>query len=146
MTLSPTLSSIGITSPLSVLRPGPTAMITPSCGFSLAVSGRMTPPVLVDACSMDSTTTRSPSGLSSVLDAVAGTGTHPPYDVVRYSRLTRDLKVALHAPKRGDDARTRMVALAPARDPEGLAPRGLSAKLAVLALECQFDYTGRFRA
>src|SRR5690606_23889899 len=38
-TRSPTFSSISIRFPSSVILPGPTATISPCCGFSLAVSG-----------------------------------------------------------------------------------------------------------
>ena len=43
-TRSPALTSSGTSLPLSSRAPGPTAMISPSCGFSLAVSGMMMPP------------------------------------------------------------------------------------------------------
>jgi hypothetical protein len=56
-------TSIGSFVPLSSVRPVPTARTRPSWGFSLAVSGRKTPPALLSACSTCSTTTRSPSGL-----------------------------------------------------------------------------------
>src|SRR5262249_30636323 len=42
----PGLISIGINLPLSSRPPGPTAMTSPSCGFSLAVSGMMIPPLV----------------------------------------------------------------------------------------------------
>ena len=43
-TRSPTLRSIGINLPDSSRPPGPTAVISPCEGFSLAVSGMMMPP------------------------------------------------------------------------------------------------------
>src|ERR1700731_3160909 len=42
---SPALSSSGPSFPLSSRAPGPTGMISPSCGFSLTVSGIMMPPL-----------------------------------------------------------------------------------------------------
>ena len=45
-TRSPTLTSIGMSLPLSSRPPGPTAMTSPSWGFSFAVSGMMMPPVV----------------------------------------------------------------------------------------------------
>jgi hypothetical protein len=39
--------------------PGPTAMTSPCCGFSLAVSGMMMPPTVFSSASMRLTTTRS---------------------------------------------------------------------------------------
>ena len=44
-TRSPTLRSIGISLPESSRPPGPTAVISPWEGFSLAVSGMMMPPL-----------------------------------------------------------------------------------------------------
>src|SRR5829696_3110823 len=64
MTLSPTLTSSGTRSvPLSLKRPGPTARTSPSCGFSLAVSGMTRPDAVVCSASRDLTTMRSSSGL-----------------------------------------------------------------------------------
>ena len=51
-TRSPALTSIGISLPLSSRPPGPTATISPSCGFSLAVSGMMMPPLVFSSASM----------------------------------------------------------------------------------------------
>src|SRR6266404_4791875 len=45
-TRSPTLRSIGISLPASSRPPGPTAVISPCEGFSLAVSGMMMPPLI----------------------------------------------------------------------------------------------------
>src|SRR5208282_1886280 len=42
-TRSPALTSIAMSLPFSSRPPGPTATISPSCGFSLAVSGMMMP-------------------------------------------------------------------------------------------------------
>src|SRR4029077_20161340 len=58
-TVSPTFRSIGISLPLSSRPPGPTAMISPCEGFSLAVSGMMMPPAVFSSASMRLTTTRS---------------------------------------------------------------------------------------
>src|SRR5699024_2710838 len=46
-TLSPTLTSTGMRSPLSSKRPAPTATTSPSWGFSLAVSGMTRPEAVV---------------------------------------------------------------------------------------------------
>ena len=43
---SPALTSSGMRLPSSSRAPGPTAMTSPSCGFSLAVSGMMIPPLV----------------------------------------------------------------------------------------------------
>src|SRR5262249_9198748 len=56
---SPTFTSIGMSLPVSSRPPGPTAMISPCCGFSLAVSGMMMPPAVFSSASMRLTTTRS---------------------------------------------------------------------------------------
>src|ERR1700738_3761221 len=61
-TRSPTLTSIGISLPLSSRPPGPTAVISPCDGFSLAVSGMMIPPLVFSSASIRLTTTRSCSG------------------------------------------------------------------------------------
>jgi hypothetical protein len=45
--------------PLSSRPPGPTAMTSPSCGFSFAVSGMMMPPLLFSSASIRLMTTRS---------------------------------------------------------------------------------------
>src|SRR3989440_8787333 len=71
-TRSPTFSSIGTRWPFSN-RPGPTAMISPWIGFSLAVSGMYRPPFISWVSSSGRIATRSASGktLSRVLVAVA---------------------------------------------------------------------------
>ena len=46
--MSPALTSSGISLPLSSREPGPTAITSPSCGFSFAVSGMMIPPLDFD--------------------------------------------------------------------------------------------------
>ena len=51
-TRSPTLTSIGMSLPLSSRPPGPTAMTSPSWGFSLAVSGMMMPPLVFSSASI----------------------------------------------------------------------------------------------
>src|SRR5436190_1714278 len=61
-TRSPTLSSIGTSFPDSSRPPGPTAVISPCEGFSLAVSGMMMPPLVFSSASRRLTTTRSCSG------------------------------------------------------------------------------------
>src|SRR5262249_6867021 len=63
-TRSPTLTSIGSSLPVSSRPPGPTAMTSPSIGFSLAVSGMMMPPVVFSSCSTRRITTLSCSGLN----------------------------------------------------------------------------------
>src|SRR4029453_716680 len=55
----PGLTSIGINLPLSSRPPGPTAMTSPSCGFSLAVSGIMIPPLVFSSPARRRTTIRS---------------------------------------------------------------------------------------
>src|SRR6185437_9805793 len=52
--------------PCSSRAPGPTAMTSPSCGFSLAVSGMMMPPAVFSSCSRRRTTTRSCSGRNCI--------------------------------------------------------------------------------
>jgi len=59
---SPALTSSGTSLPLSSRAPGPTAMTSPSCGFSLAVSGMMMPPFVFSSPSMRRMTTRSCNG------------------------------------------------------------------------------------
>jgi hypothetical protein len=55
---------MGMIFPLSSVRPGPTATIFPSWGFSFAVSGMMIPPeVLLSAVSEGFTITLSARGL-----------------------------------------------------------------------------------
>src|SRR6266850_1233764 len=66
-TRSPTLRSIGISLPASSRPPGPTAVISPCDGFSLALSGMMMPPLVFSSASMRLTTTRSCSGRNLVL-------------------------------------------------------------------------------
>src|SRR6266851_6331386 len=61
-TRSPTLRSIGISLPDSSRPPGPTAVISPCEGFSLALSGMMMPPLVFSSASIRLTTTRSCSG------------------------------------------------------------------------------------
>src|SRR5947208_5546611 len=63
MTLSPIFTSIGMRCPSSN-RPGPTAMTSPSWGFSLAVSGITIPETVVSSSSLGSTATRSSSGFN----------------------------------------------------------------------------------
>src|SRR5215469_14311634 len=70
-TTSPTLTSMGTRLvPASSNRPGPTAMTSPSCGFSLAVSGITSPDAVVCSASSGRTTIRSSSGLITTLVAV----------------------------------------------------------------------------
>src|SRR3954470_18562386 len=64
MTLSPTEMSSGMrSSPSSFHRPGPTAMTSPSWGFSFAVSGITRPEAVVSSASRVLTRMRSSSGL-----------------------------------------------------------------------------------
>src|SRR5690606_3225008 len=59
---SPTLTSSSTSLPASSRAPGPTAMTSPSLGFSLAVSGMMMPPAVFSSASMRRTRMRSCSG------------------------------------------------------------------------------------
>src|SRR4051812_8356193 len=77
MTTSPTFTSSGTRLPLSSMRPGPTAMTVPSCGFSLAVSGVTRPEAVVVSASLAWTTTRASSGLMLTLVAVVTSATPP---------------------------------------------------------------------
>src|SRR5688500_2158776 len=52
--------------PSSRTRPGPTARTVPSCGRSLAVSGRTMPLLVISSRGVGLTTRRSPRGLSPV--------------------------------------------------------------------------------
>src|SRR4029079_11360671 len=61
-TRSPAFTSRGTLLPLSRILPLPTAMTSPSCGFSLAVSGMMIPPLTVSFSSTRRTSRRSCSG------------------------------------------------------------------------------------
>jgi hypothetical protein len=58
-TRSPAFTSSGMRLPLSSRAPGPTATISPSWGFSLAVSGMMMPPLVFSSPSRRLSTTRS---------------------------------------------------------------------------------------
>src|SRR6266446_3389723 len=62
-TRSPFLTSKGTFLPLSSVLPVPSAMMMPSVGFSLALSGMIMPPFLTSFSSAGSTRTRSPRGL-----------------------------------------------------------------------------------
>src|SRR5207247_5083907 len=66
MISSPSATSIGTSSPLSLRLPGPTARTLPRCGFSFAVSGRTIPLVVVSSSSRTSTMRRSPSGCRTI--------------------------------------------------------------------------------
>ena len=59
---SPALTSSGRRSPFSFKVPEPTATTSPSCGFSLAVSGMMIPPALFSSAVTRRTRTRSCRG------------------------------------------------------------------------------------
>src|SRR5436190_19348989 len=61
-TRSPTLSSIGTSFHDSSRPPGPTAVISPCEGFSLAVSGMMMPPLVFSSAFRRLTSTRSCRG------------------------------------------------------------------------------------
>ena len=73
------LTSIGSRLPSSVMRPGPAARIVPSWGFSLAVSGRTMPLLVISSAGVGWMTTRSPSGRSFVV-AVAVANVHSSCD------------------------------------------------------------------
>src|SRR6185369_12929026 len=60
--LSPAFTSSGVILPSSFFAPEPAAITSPSCGFSLAVSGMMMPPAVFSTPSMRRTSTRSWSG------------------------------------------------------------------------------------
>src|SRR5580692_336586 len=60
---SPTFTSIGTRRPFSIF-PGPTATTSPSCGFSLAVSGMMMPDFATSFASSLVTNMRSCSGVT----------------------------------------------------------------------------------
>src|SRR5581483_2147047 len=62
MTVSPSFTDIFARLPSSRIRPGPTAITFPCCGFSLAVSGSTIPPAVRSSCVCAFTTTLSPSG------------------------------------------------------------------------------------
>src|SRR3954463_5793173 len=66
--------------PSSRIFPGPTAMISPSWGFSFAVSGRTRPLFVISSRGVGLTTTRSPSGVSLVAVLVAVAKGFPPGD------------------------------------------------------------------
>src|SRR6266550_2189830 len=60
--------------PSSRIRPGPADRIVPSWGFSLAVSGRTMPLLVISSRADGWITTRSPSGRSFVAETVAVAG------------------------------------------------------------------------
>src|SRR6476620_81700 len=60
---SPALTSSGVTLPSSARAPVPTEITSPSCGFSLAVSGMIIPPEDFSSASTRRTRTRSCNGL-----------------------------------------------------------------------------------
>src|SRR5919106_578285 len=66
MISSPFSISIVMCFPSSSRGPGPTASTRPRCGFSLAVSGRTMPLLVVSSSSRASTMSRSPSGFRSI--------------------------------------------------------------------------------
>src|SRR6202165_1213851 len=69
-TFCPTLTSSAGRLPLSSTLPGPTARISPSCGFSLAVSGNKIPLLVTVSRDKGLTNTRSPSGRILTLTVV----------------------------------------------------------------------------
>src|SRR4029077_10051017 len=75
--------------PSSGIRPGPAARISPSWGFSLAVSGRTMPLLVISSRALGRTTTRSPNGLS-FFEAVALANVLPSCDGARPSGLVAD--------------------------------------------------------
>src|SRR5450759_390468 len=70
-TRSPSFTSIFSRVPSSRVLPGPTDRMVPSCGFSLAVSGRTIPLLVTSSRGVGWMTTRSPRGLSFLLLTVA---------------------------------------------------------------------------
>src|SRR5262245_2866447 len=64
---SPAFTSSGMRLPSSFALPLPAAMTFPCCGFSLAVSGMMMPPIFCSPSSMRWTMMRSCSGLTFML-------------------------------------------------------------------------------
>src|SRR5579862_6925799 len=76
--LSPGFTSIGISLPLSSYFPLPTATILPSCGFSLAVSGIIIPPLVRSSSLTRLTRIRSPNGLNPFM-----TNQQPPYGLLK---------------------------------------------------------------
>jgi hypothetical protein len=58
-TLSPALTSSGVTLPSAAFAPLPAATISPSLGFSCAVSGMIIPPAVLTSFSTRRTSTRS---------------------------------------------------------------------------------------
>src|SRR6266446_9508366 len=62
--------------PSSRIRPGPADRIVPSWGFSLAVSGRTMPLLVISSRADGWITTRSPSGRSFVAETVAVANVH----------------------------------------------------------------------
>ena len=64
------LTSSGMRLPSSSRRPSPAATTVPRCGFSLAVSGRTIPVLVVSSRPEGRTTTRSPSGRSFAATSV----------------------------------------------------------------------------
>src|SRR4030095_14274398 len=63
-TRSPLCTARGRSLPSSLILPSPTAMTLPSWGFSLAVSGMMSPPLVFFSSSVRLTRIRSCSGLT----------------------------------------------------------------------------------
>src|ERR687889_2108805 len=107
MTTSPTFTSSGTRLPS--MRPGPTAMTVPSCGFSLAVSGMTRPEAVVVSASLAWTTTRSSSGLMLTLVAVVTSVTPPSVSDGWLLTLWHDSGAC----RRGDQARPCRLALYP---------------------------------
>src|SRR6185295_8910953 len=66
---SPTATSMGTRLPLSSRRPLPTAVTSPCCGFSFAVSGITRPLAVTSSCLSGVMTMRSARGTSLVLAA-----------------------------------------------------------------------------
>ena len=76
------LTPMGVILPLSSRPPGPTATTSPSCGFSLTVSGMIMPPFVLSSPSMRRMTTRSCNGRNFMerslqSSCVAGLGSCP---------------------------------------------------------------------
>src|SRR5687768_10094880 len=112
MTMSPTFTSSGTRLPLSSMRPGPTEMTVPSCGFSLAVSGMTRPEAVVVSASLAWTTTRSSSGLMLTLVAVV-TSVTPPSVSDGWWMVLMLWHGPRHPPSRGSGANPCRLALYP---------------------------------
>src|SRR6476659_2252445 len=134
MTLSPTLTSSGTRSvPLSLKRPGPTARTSPSCGFSLAVSGMTRPDAVVCSASRDWTTMRSSSGLMATDTVVTFPSGQSKDDYGLWA-------LRGWPPSRGSTSLEEGAGTFGSRVPTG---RNLGLRLALGQVECQFSGPSR---